>query len=474
MTYTASGTKLTKVDKQAGTQVARMDYLGAIEYRNNSLQSIHHSEGRVVFCDNAQTLSLTTPINGGTQSFKAGKIIASNAISGNANVSMQANSSIFYSPLFSVESESILAASINASVCNAAISYEYVIRDYLGNGRVYFADYDGNGSISDAAGQSELIQEAHYDPWGCVLGGSWKDNGAPDNLYQYNACLPVRQGKELNNDFGLGLYDYGARWYDPGIGRWTSIDPMSSNMPRWSPFSYTMNSPIKFIDPDGMEPIKPQAGTAIGFIAFLNNTSTKMGTLTGSNAHNAMMRLGQTKMNWSHGRPEPVTTNPFNNSSDKYIYTEKGGWLDMGHVMFYAGRAYDKRVQKESGENVANATSPAQAAAAKARVKDINPIGEAVQEGYRQEMSDRIAAPHSAYSYEDLPSDKIGAEFGANYFNSNSNLTLGEQLLNYLQSLGATNPQNAPNYNNLPSKDPKDKPTRKNHTTTPVYTQNNQ
>lgn len=71
-----------------------------------------------------------------------------------------------------------------------------------------------------------------------------------------------------------------------------------------------------------------------------------MGRLTGANGHNAMMRLGKTEFNWKHMRPEPMTTNPFNTSKDKYIYTEKGGWLDMSHFMFYAGRAYDYKMRK--------------------------------------------------------------------------------------------------------------------------------
>ncbi|MEL7120509.1 MAG: RHS repeat-associated core domain-containing protein, partial [Bacteroidota bacterium] len=50
--------------------------------------------------------------------------------------------------------------------------------------------------------------------------------------YQYN-------GKELNEDFGLNLYEYGARWYDPEIGRFTGVDPLASKMPSWSPYSYT-------------------------------------------------------------------------------------------------------------------------------------------------------------------------------------------------------------------------------------------
>lgn len=90
-----------------------------------------------------------------------------------------------------------------------------------------------------------------------------------------------------------------------------------------------------------------------------------------------------------------------------------------------------------------------------------------------QERSDKFAAKYSAYSYEDLPSDKFGADFGANYFNLSSKLSFGEQLQNYFKALGATDPPNAPNYNSLPTTEPTDKPTRTNSTTTPVYTKNN-
>ena len=85
---------------------------------------------------------------------------------------------------------------------------------------------------------------------------------------------------------------------------------------------------------------------------------------------------------------------------------------------------------------------------------------------------DVLFAPHSAYSYEDLPSDKYGAIFGATYFNPNSDLTFGEQLSNYLINLGATNPEKAPNYRNLPNLELK-KPSRTNKTTKPVFTNDN-
>jgi len=232
------------------------------------------------------------------------------------------------------------------------------------------------------------------------------------------------------------------------ISRWISPDPLSEEYSSWSPYNYVMNNPIILVDPDGREPVKKYAGTSQQFLAVLNNSSRQVGHFKGTDSHSYMMSLGNTEMNWKQMRPLPTETGYFNTKKGRYIYTEKGGWLDMSHFMFYAGKAY--KYQQEGKEN---------------------PIGEAVQDGYAQELTDKYAAKHSAYSYEDLPSDKFGAEFSTKYFNPNSELTFGEQLMNYLNNeLGATNPENAPNYDKIPAVDSKNPPTQTNETTKPLYT----
>jgi RHS repeat-associated protein len=115
---------------------------------------------------------------------------------------------------------------------STAYNYEYTLTDHLGNSRVNF---------DTATGTARLVQTDDYYPFGMdIIIGS---RPSLINNYLYNK-------KELQD--GLGQYDYGARFYDPVIARWTTVDPLAEKDRRWSPYSYGHNNPIRFIDVDGL------------------------------------------------------------------------------------------------------------------------------------------------------------------------------------------------------------------------------
>jgi RHS repeat-associated protein len=60
-------------------------------------------------------------------------------------------------------------------------------------------------------------------------------------------------GKELQDELGLNNYDFGARNYDPAIGRWMNIDNMAERFHFSSPYAFCNNNPIIYVDLDGNE-----------------------------------------------------------------------------------------------------------------------------------------------------------------------------------------------------------------------------
>ena len=71
-------------------------------------------------------------------------------------------------------------------------------------------------------------------------------------------------GKELDKMHGLNTYDYGARQYDPILGRWDRVDPLCEKYYGISPYAYCMNNPVNLIDPIGMEPVYNMDGEFLG------------------------------------------------------------------------------------------------------------------------------------------------------------------------------------------------------------------
>ncbi|WP_353484765.1 RHS repeat-associated core domain-containing protein [Haliscomenobacter sp.] len=235
--YDAAGTKLRKTVKVAATVQYIQDYLpGGIEYRQTGtgvkrVESVFHAEGRYY----------------------------------NTNVDVSST---------------------------LAWRKEYNMKDHLGNTRLVFTDRNANGvvDITGTASTSDVLQENHYYAFGLAFEGAWLQNDvtARDNAYQYN-------GKELNSDFGLGWNDYGARWYDAGIGRFTTSDRFAEKYFPFTPYGYAVNNPVRYVDINGdsidvfapngshLYTVKDGKKEATG-LYFQNQSTDKNGNTTYSNS----------------------------------------------------------------------------------------------------------------------------------------------------------------------------------------------
>jgi RHS repeat-associated protein len=112
-----------------------------------------------------------------------------------------------------------------------AYNYIYDLKDHLGNVRVSIDKYNNTARV---------VQEDEYYSFGLL-----KRQFNNTNRFLYN-------GKELQGDL-TNQYDYGARFYDPVVARWTTVDPLAEKSAKMSPYNYVSNNPVSRIDPDGME-----------------------------------------------------------------------------------------------------------------------------------------------------------------------------------------------------------------------------
>ena len=141
--------------------------------------------------------------------------------------------------------------------------------DHLGNVRVSYKKDVQNGGVT-------VLDENHYYPFGMRHRGVNSVKLNPDYKYSYN-------GKELQNELGLNMHDYGARNYDASLGRWIVVDPAAELMRRFSPYNYVFNNPLVFIDKDGMLPddivVKGANGSSVTVATDLIDTEVDVSSL---------------------------------------------------------------------------------------------------------------------------------------------------------------------------------------------------
>ena len=126
--------------------------------------------------------------------------------------------------------------------------YVYQYKDHLGNIRLSYKDISTTSTPS-----LQLVEENNYYPLGLTHKGYNTAINGTHHKYMFG-------GKEFDESFQtLNTYDFGARNYDPALGRWMNVDPLAEKYPSISPYAYVANNPIMFIDPDGREIVIPKS-----------------------------------------------------------------------------------------------------------------------------------------------------------------------------------------------------------------------
>jgi len=131
----------------------------------------------------------------------------------------------------------------------------YELTDHRGNVMAVVSDrkkgVDENGDGSIEYYNADVVSAVDYLPFGGQMPGRTY-SGDDKHRYGYN-------GKENDNEVkGEGnSLDFGARIYDPRIGRFLSVDPLAKNFPDETHYGFAGNSPLMLVDHNGMFKISP-------------------------------------------------------------------------------------------------------------------------------------------------------------------------------------------------------------------------
>ncbi|SEW16296.1 DUF6443 domain-containing protein [Chitinophaga arvensicola] len=132
--------------------------------------------------------------------------------------------------------------------------YAYIYFSNESNELVYF----DNLTITHQRGP--ITEENHYYPYGLSIAAlSTRATGLLSGNYGVNT--KEKQTKEFSAGHSLEWYDYGARNFDPQIGRFNSVDPNGAKYAWSSPYAYGFCNPAQVTDPTGKDGVVTGSGS---------------------------------------------------------------------------------------------------------------------------------------------------------------------------------------------------------------------
>jgi RHS repeat-associated protein len=123
---------------------------------------------------------------------------------------------------------------------------DYEIKDHLGNVTTLFSDLKLPAGTPPSYFKIDLMEANNFYPFGMSESGLHYKAPSFNYRYSYNGMEKDDAIKGEGNS-----YDYGARFFDPRLGRFLSLDPHMKVYPNISPYSIVLNNPNKWNDHDG-------------------------------------------------------------------------------------------------------------------------------------------------------------------------------------------------------------------------------
>ena len=121
-------------------------------------------------------------------------------------------------------------------------STQYEITNHLGNVLATVSDAKNPNTVTGSFGDATLLSATDYYAFGMAM---------PDRKFSLSGYRYGFNGKE--NDDETGTQDYGFRIYNPALGKFLSVDPLTEKYPELTPYQFASNTPIQAIDLDGLE-----------------------------------------------------------------------------------------------------------------------------------------------------------------------------------------------------------------------------
>ncbi len=135
--------------------------------------------------------------------------------------------------------------------------YVYQYKDHLGNIRISYSDYNGDGNVDimrngndidgDMDNQNDIIEESNYYPFGL------KHEGYNTNVQGEEHAYKTFQGQEISKEMGYNMFEFKFRHYDPAIARFVAIDPLAENFVNNSVYAFSENRVIDGWELEGKE-----------------------------------------------------------------------------------------------------------------------------------------------------------------------------------------------------------------------------